>query len=498
MTVQRRLLVSLVWAAVSVGGASGAQAAGYFGGPVGATALGRGGAFVARADDLSAAFYNPAGLAKAPGWLRLQLENKAAYSSLTFSRDPTRDGRSESAPLVDFETSDNARKWRTLGPLVGLQSDFGLRNLTFALVSFTPSGAANTEFPQDGAQKYLLVKRDVVVINTSLSAAWRARPNLAFGVSLQAISVPSIYYQLVIDNAPGAGVDVYNPVSSALDMLTTIRASDPLTWNLTAGLWARPEPGLEVGLSAQVLPANVEARGTLHVAPIDPAALAVLAAQDPPIPPESAVALTRDGAPADDIRLKLPLPVVVRAGTRFVDRRADGSERFDIELDATYETWSRVDAFTLNGNRLQATFAGLSSDPIPLDVIAVQKHWQDALTLALGTDVSPRDLPVVLRGGVYYETAVTPKAYAHVDFPGGAHVGVTAGLSLPLGPASVHLAYERRQMLTFHTSESEGRVLQVKPNLGDNPSPAASPPVVNAGRYAFASHNLALGVRWGW
>lgn len=488
----------MIGAAVGFGGASGAQAAGYFAGPVGTTALGRGGAFVARADDLSAAFYNPAGLAVAPGRLRLQLENKASYSSLTFSRDPTRDGRSDSAPLVSFEPSENARQWRALGPLVGIQSDFGLRNLTFALVSFTPSGAAATEFPQDGGQKYLLVEREVLVVNTSLSAAWRARPNLAFGLSLQAISVPSVLYRLVIDNAPGAGVDVYNPVSSALDMAATLRASAPLTWNLTAGLWARPEPGLEIGLSAQVLPTNIEARGTLQVEPVSPVALAVLNAQNPPIPPGEAVSLTRDGTPANDIRLKLPLPVVVRAGTRFVDRRPDGSERFDVEFDATYETWSRVRSFTMNGNHLQATFAGLSSDPIPLDIIQVQKHWQDALTLALGTDINPRELPFGLRGGIYYETAVTPKAYANVDFPGGTHLGFTAGLALPIGGGCIQIAYERRQMLAFHASESEGRVLQIKPNLGDNPSPEASPPVVNAGRYGFASHNLALGVRWGW
>lgn len=470
--------------------------AGYYAGPIGATAIGRGGAFVARADDLSAAFYNPAGLVKLATPLHVHVENKAAYSSLTFARAPTRDGRSESAPLVDFETSENRRRWRPLGPLVGVASTFGLRDFAFALMSFTPSGAANTEFPLEGGQKYLLVERDVVVFNTSLSAAWRPQPNLAVGVSVQAISVPSINYQLVIDNAPGSGVDVYNPVASALDMLTTIRASDPFTLNLTAGFWARPADDFEVGISAQLLPANIEAKGTLDIVPVSPGTLEILAGFEPPVTPEDAVSLSRDGEPANDVRLKLPLPLTFRAGTRFIDRRADGSERFDVEVNATYETWSRVRAFTMSSNNLEANLSALAAAPIPLGAISVPKHWQDSLTLAVGSDIQPAGWPLRLRCGAYYETPVTPRQYAHVDFPGGAHVGVGAGVTLPLGSFALVLAYEGRHMLALSTSESEGQVRQVKPNLGANPLPAASPPVVNAGTYTFGSHNLALAVEW--
>lgn len=473
-----------------------AYAAGYYAGPVGAKAMGRAGAFAARADDLSAALYNPAGLSKLATPLALQLENRGAYSSLTFTRDPTQDGRSESAPTVDFETSENDQRWRLLGPLAGVASNLGVRDFVFALVSFTPSGAASTDFPLDGGQKYLLVKREVVVVNTSLSAAWRPQPNFAVGLSAQAISVPSINYQLVIDNAPGSGVDVYNPVSSALDMLTTIRASDPFTLNLIAGFWARPARDLEVGLSAQVLPANIEARGTLQVVPVSPATVDILGGLQPPVAAEDAVMLTRDGQPANDVRLRLPLPLVFRAGTRFFDQRKDGGERWDVEVNATYETWSRVDRFIMQSDGLEANFTALGAAPIPLGVLSVQKRWQDSLTLAVGGDVNPDGLPLSLRCGAYYETAVTPPAYAHVDFPGGPHFGLSAGLTVPLGPVAVHLAYERRQMVSLHTSEAEGRVRQIKPNLGDNPPPEAQPPVVNAGRYTFASHNVGVAVAW--
>jgi hypothetical protein len=335
-----------------------------------------------------------------------------------------------------------------------------------------------------------------VVLNTSLSAAWRPLPNLALGVSVQAISVPSIHYELVIENTPGSGVDLYNPVSSSLDMLTTIRAADPFTLNLTAGLWARPERHIEIGLAAQVLPANIQAAGTLHIQPIAPSTVELLANQDPPISPETAVQLSRDGEPANDVRLTLPLPLTFRAGARFIDRRTDGRERFDVEFDATYETWSRVDTLTMQSNGLQARLAGLSSNPIPLGVLRVPKRWQDSLTLALGGDFHAETLPISLRMGAYAETPVAPKPYANIDFPVGAHVGATAGLGFRFGAWVANIAYEHRRMLPFHISESEGAVRQIKPNLGEDPPPAATPPITNAGHYAFTSHNVVAGLTW--
>lgn len=472
------------------------RASGYYGGPLGAKALGRGGAFVALADDLTAAVYNPGALARTSTSLRLQLENKLSASSFTFARAPTRDGRSDSSPIVEFDPSTNQRPWSALSPFLGVQSSLGLRDWSFALVSYTPSGGSNASFPLEGGQKYLLVQRESVVINTTLAAAWRPHPDWAVGVGVQALSVPSIKYQLVIDNTPGNGFDVYNPASSTLDMLTTLRGSDPFTLQLSVGAWGRLHRSLEAGLSAQVLPNSITANGTIHVEPVAPSTVELLASQDPPIPPGSAVQTTRNGTPANDIRLDLPLPLTFRGGTRYIHRAADGSERFDVELDLIYETWSRVRTLAMDGSGLEARFASLDAQPIPLGVIRVPKGWQDTLTVALGGDLRPTAYPVALRLGTYVETPVAPPRYAHVDFPIGAHLGATTGLSLTAGAFVVNVAYEYRHMLPFQVSEEEGAVYQVKPNLGENPPPAAAPPVVNAGRYTARSHQLALAIGW--
>lgn len=476
--------------------ASETRAAGYYGGPMGAKALGRGGAFVALADDLTAVIYNPGALARTPTLLRLQLENKLSASALTFARAPTRDGRSESSPVVEFDPSTNQRPWSVLSPFLGVQSNLGLRDWSFALVSYTPSGGSNSSYPLDGGQKYLLVQRESVVINTTLAAAWRPTPDWAIGVGVQGLSVPSIKYQLVIDNTPGNGFDVYNPASSTLDMLTTLRGSDPFTLQLSVGAWGRLHRNLEVGVSGQVLPNSINARGTINVEPVAPSTLELLASQEPPIPAGSAVQTTRDGVPANDIRLDMPLPLTFRGGARYINRAADGSERFDVELDVTYETWSRVKTLAMDGSGLDARFASLGAQPIPLGVIRVPKGWQDTLTVALGGDLRPLAYPLAFRLGTYVETPVARPKYAHVDFPIGAHLGATTGLTFSAGALVVHAAYEYRHMLPFQVSEKDGAVYQVKPNLGENPPTAAAPPVVNAGRYTAHSHQLALAVGW--
>jgi long-subunit fatty acid transport protein len=63
---------------------------GYCAGMLGGKASGRGGAFAVMADDLTALYYNPAGLAKLDQTL-LQVSNQLSYNSYDYTRAPTTD-----------------------------------------------------------------------------------------------------------------------------------------------------------------------------------------------------------------------------------------------------------------------------------------------------------------------------------------------------------------------------------------------------------------------
>ena len=181
--------------------ASPAGAGGYFSGEKGARVAGRAGAFTARADDIMAVQYNPAGLSKVDGTL-IQLGNRFSYNAYEFTRRPTVDWGNLSnnvPPYVTFETVENATPWQALDPLLGVASNFGLKDWGFALAAYAPAGIARQRFPAKGGQRYMMVNREAIILNYSASAAWQYHELFGVGASLQWIAVPNIRYSLIID-----------------------------------------------------------------------------------------------------------------------------------------------------------------------------------------------------------------------------------------------------------------------------------------------------------
>jgi long-chain fatty acid transport protein len=473
--------------AAAAGNVRAAHAAGYFSGTKGARAAGRAGAFTAGADDLSAVMFNPARLTELGGGLVLQVGNRFSYNAFDYTRDPTFDwGQIENnvPPYHQFATVQNQTPWQLLDPLIGVASNLGRRDWTFALAAYAPPGVARQSFPEAGGQRYMMVSREAVILNYTASVAWRYHDLFGVGVSLQWIHVPRISYALVIEgnNLPR----VANPVASELDMLATVTGSDPFTFNAILGAWLRPLPFLELGLSGQVIPTQIQTNSRLSVRP-----------QSELI--DEPVVLKRGTETADDVKLTLPLPLTARAGARYVHRRG-GRTLFDLELNVGYESWSRVGKFTVDGNGLQGNLLG---QQIPVGLIEVDKRWRDTISLHLGGDVVVVPGRVTLRGGLFYETAVANRSHANVDFVSASQRGAALGASLFVRRAELAIAYEFRQQPTIRVSEAEGRVFQeapgsrcVAPFLDTDNCHARylgrPAPVVNAGSYAAHSHIVVL------
>ena len=480
------LLVALAAASVA-SGASRAQADGYFSGSTGARAAGRGGAFTARADDLSAVIHNPAGLSHLEGDGLLQLGNRFSYNAHAFERRPTLDwGNTDSGvpPYVTFAEVDNDAPLQLLEPLLGVASKLGLPAFTFALSLHAPAGVSRQRFPVDGGQRYMMVERESLLVVSAASAAWQPVENVGVGASLQLTHAPRLRYQLVIDANPFPRE--VNPVSSELDMLATMTGSDWLTADLVLGAWWRPVPFLELAIAGHVIPGQLDAGGTLQIEPLSGEI-------------EEQVELRRDGVPADDVRLTLPLPVGARAGVRY--RGLEGArERFDVELDLSWEAWSRVDRFVVQSDGLAAH---LLARRVDIGRIEIDKHWRDSFGVRLGGDYGVLPERLTLRGGVFYESAVAPSSHAHLDFAGGAQLGGALGASLFVLGVELALAYQYRHQPTVRVSEGEARVYQENPGTQcaaphDDPDlchpqylglPA---PPVNAGAYRVYAHAASL------
>lgn len=173
---------------------------GYYTGPLGPRAAGRGGAFVARADDVTALGINPAGLADLDE-TTFQLGNQLAYYGYDYTRAPTPDwGNAQNGmpPTVTFEKVKNGTPWQALLPFIGASSRLGLSNWTFGAAVYAPPGISREQFPQDGGQRYMMVDRQAIILNTDVGAAWRHGDLFGFGVTIEWITVPRLDYSLVI------------------------------------------------------------------------------------------------------------------------------------------------------------------------------------------------------------------------------------------------------------------------------------------------------------
>src|SRR5262245_51935516 len=97
------LLLPLVWS-------QAARAGGYYASDLGAVAGARGGAFTARADDLTAVWYNPAGLADGTHGWRLLVDAAGFFSKGDYTRQCSgTDGCGVMAPAGQtFRTVSNS------------------------------------------------------------------------------------------------------------------------------------------------------------------------------------------------------------------------------------------------------------------------------------------------------------------------------------------------------------------------------------------------------
>jgi hypothetical protein len=284
------------------------------------------------------------------------------------------------------------------------------------------------------------------------------------------------------------GTNAAYPVSSPYDMRATVEGEDFFTPQAILGAWYRPAPFIELGISGQVLPMSIETDSKLDITPISNGF-------------RGDAVLERDGQPADDVSLELPLPMTARVGVRYI-HLVEGGEVFDVELDLAYESWSRVESFGLKSDGLVANLAG---EEVPVGDISIEKEWRDTMSVQLGGDYAVAPRLATLRGGVFWESAAAKPEYANVDFVGGAQVGGAVGGSIFVDRFEIALAYGFRHQLPVSVDEADARVYQETPaSLCDEPytdptvcHPAyiGQPgPAVNAGTYRAYSHVASLDV----
>jgi len=368
-----------------------AEAAGYYFLDTGTRGMARGGAFVAGVDDLSAQYYNPAGL--------MNLDRPQAYvntslvgQNVSFTRmDIDDDGN----VITTYDPVENIAPMMFI-PAFGVSHNFGLKRANFAL-GFYPPFAPDMEYPADGAQRYTLVDSLVWQTYAGPSVAVQPLPWISVGAGLvwtlfraeEALSI-NVCNPLV-DEKTGCGTGEYD--GDQVDLDFALSMMDPFRVTGNFGVLIEPHDKISIGASLQP-PIDVNGKGSLTAD----------FAEDHWLSQYLAETHLED----DEVSVQVTMPMVVRMG---VEVRPN--QNLAIEAATVLQRWCQTTEILVTDiNLMLETVAIGTSDamqvPITDDVI-LPADYDDSWSFRLGGDYDINDRFTV-RSGVHYEMGAVPPA----------------------------------------------------------------------------------------
>lgn len=467
----RRLLPALLSSFLLPTPALGAA---YYFLDAGTRALGRGGAFIAGNDDLSAQYYNPAAL--------INLRQPTAQLAVSSVSQYVLFDRADE-PGLTFEAVTNQSPAMMI-PALGYAHDLG-DNLTVAFGFYTPY-APDMAYPSDGPQRYSLIDTLVWQGYLGPSAAWRPLPWLTVGAGAAWTFMRAEQELAVAMCIKGAACGD----SAAQDVRIRLEAMDRMAWSWSAGLLVEPAPWLSVGLSV-LPPVRFGAEGSI-VADFDQ---------------EFGLASFLDGYTFQDeeVLLKVDMPLVARLGLAFRP-----VESLEIELASVYERWSTtpVDCGEY-GTGICITNVDLEiatntdnplapPEPILLtDDIVLPTDYEDTISGRLGVDWDVNEL-FAARAGTFFETSAIPLQTQSVSLVDGFKVGYGLGVGMRvLKPITLDVSFAQSFIAEREITDSEVSIVQMELDLADpEASGIVDGKVVGNGTFASSLTMASLALTW--
>lgn len=463
----------------------------------GTEALGRGGAFTAKADDGTAIEYNIAGLARQRG-TRMLLDANIVFHNYEFTRSGTYPG-SASDPLTPYAGQPFPTVSNSGGPFpapfFALSTDFGFFDRwTFAIGAYGPSSVGNRTFSPvlpnglPSPARYDVTGVNLLIVFPTLAAAVRVTRWLDLGVALQLVygkfDVSNIsFFDLGRGKCP-------NTEYAPCDAGTTLH-TDGITATAQFGAMVHPIPQLSLGLN--VTPAiDVNTTGQVN-------------ATAPQVQP-----MQIDPAPAS---FHSHLPWILRLGLRWAFLKGSyGREKFeegDIELDGTYEAWGQSpEGNCTPPSNLPAGAPSGCGDQVNIPNLAfftdinpvVVHNYRDTFSIRLGGSYNlrlPHHAVLTFRLGGYFDSAATTYKDTHLDFDTMAKFGFTGGLGFKIRGVQINVAYA--YIYEQDRNVQNGDIHSINGVNGFGQASTGEPlPVVNNGLYHANSQIFSIGATIAW
>lgn len=468
---------------------------------LGTEPLGRGGTFVAKADSPLALYYNIAGMARQRG-TRLELDVGLLIHDTTFQAPGSYPG-SGTVPYggLPYPKVSDGQNFSPL-PFLGVTTDFGFfKTLTFGLAVYAPPGIAShtfgtkvdvpTNIPNKGTisyntssssgvpvpSRYDVAATNLAVLLPTLGVAWQPIKFLSIGAAAQLV-----YASFDLANADYTSQYLGSKTCPYFDYPGCDAYGQAKTSGFSGlgifSLMVHPTDWLDIGATYRMF-ANIHTTGNLQ--PYSPSAFYTQ-------------------VPVTPITLDARFPDWVRLGLRGVRRYPDGTERYDVEIDLTYENWASVQRETIQADDFALNNSGLTA--------YIPHYYKDTFGVRVGGAYNHRISDrsrFTGRLGIYYDSSATDFKYTHLDFSTAEKFGFTAGLGYKFKGFSLNLGYAF--VYSPPRDVTNGALRAISTNNGSlygsaDPTSdggcAANPGLIlchfNNGHYEWATQIISLGL----
>ncbi len=457
---------------------SSASASGLYLTDRGVRPLGRGGAFVAGADDLGAIWYNPAGLSDAGTSLLLDASLVNFKSAFTRRSNVTTAGGA--VQTLTFPTVEGDTPALPIPTLAGSMS-FGQKNeFTVALGVHAPySVLARYPTTVDGrpaASRFSLVSLEgSALAMPGIYVAYKPSQHVRFGAGFQ--TLVGTFASSVVFSASPADRLISSPEDPQYDATNQLKAGPIVAPSGNLGLIVAPIDAVRLGVSGQ-LPFWIDAPAEVNVRLPD--------------------APTFDRAKQEGNRanVRFKLPPIFRAG---FELRHNLSSDAQVRGEFAYvrEFWSIHDSIDVRPQDIRLlNVTGFPNDVRVTD-ISLPRNFKDSNSFRLGGELSMRNVVknfgVDVRAGIAYDTSAIPPEWLTVLTYDANKVTTTFGLSAVIGE---HLRLDTMGAIVMMDSvtvdPAEARVTKVNPVRGNPTQPEA----INGGDYSAKAFVLGLGANY--
>lgn len=477
----------------------------------GTVAHGRGGAFVARASDVSAAGINMAGILGLQG-LQLGLSVNVGASSNCFQRAGTYDGNADvpisvagtrfmegpdGLPTYAGQPYPEVCSGRALALAANLMATYRVnRWLAFAAGVTTPSTPGSGQVFDDTVRlsngafaptpvRNMLFQKNLLVIYPTLGVALAPHPRVRLGLTVQ----PSFAsYQFgVMANASST-----SPQSPETDLFIQLNASG---FFMAGAVSTQVLINRFLSFGAQFhYNAPVSASGTANTTSTYYAN---------PVSNQAPGTFTID-------EMVVSLPWNVRAGLRFAlpiaghHTQDDGTglydpmrdDVFDIEADFSYENTSSLGTTSLsNSGNITIGSRGMTSTLPAPRTITLDSALSNVFGVRVGGDYNVIPNTLAVRLGFSYETQALSPERAVIHLPAYAGASIHAGVSYRWRNLTINLGFGHFFFQQMDASNAQNRIITATP-FTDCVATGQGACAPNRGTYHNYLTNGSLGVNY--